>query len=276
MFATRIPLKGAKVLVTGSGSGIGALIAKEAAFRGASLILWDINLEAAQKTADEISHEGGVAVAYQVNLADPKAIEKTAQMTLRQQGRVDILVNCAGIVTGKPFLEITDKQLQLTYDVNTLALYRTTREFLPGMLKRNRGVVVNIASAAGLIGVAKQTDYGGSKAAALNFTEALRSELKKQGSKVRTMGVCPYYINTGMFEGVTTRFPLLLPILEQSDVALKVVDGIESGRQLLVIPAFARVSSVMLGLLPTNLRDWFATFFGLNAGMDDFVGRSGK
>lgn len=270
----RIPLRGAKILVTGAGSGIGELIAVEAAARGAHLILWDIDLGAAQTTATRIQDAGGDAIAYKVNLADPKSIEKTANATLKQQGRVDILVNCAGVVSGKSFLDMPDKELELTYLVNTLALYRTTRLFLPGMIKRNRGLVVNIASAAALIGVAKQTDYGGSKAAALNFTESLRAELRKQGSQVRTLAVCPYYINTGMFEGVTTRFPTLLPIMEEAEVAEKIVRAMEDGRQLLILPPFARASAVMLGLLPTDIRDWFANFFGLNAGMDDFIGRS--
>lgn len=272
----RIPLRGAKMLVTGAGSGIGKLIAVEAAARGAKLILWDLDLGAAQKTATAIQDAGGEAIAYKVNLADLKSIEKTADATLKQQGRVDILVNCAGVVSGKSVLDLSDKEIELTYQVNTLALYRTTKIFLPGMIARDRGMIVNIASAAALIGVAKQSDYSGSKAAALNFTEALRGELAKQGANVNTLTVCPFYVNTGMFEGVTTRFPLLLPIMDEDVVAEKIIRAMECGRHLLILPPFARISSVMLGIFPTGLRDWFANLFGLNAGMDEFIGRSKK
>ena len=79
-----------------------------------------------------------------------------------------------------------------------------------------------IASAAGLVGVARQTDYSASKFAAVGFTESRRNELRAEGSRVRTLVVCPYYIDTGMFEGVHSRLPWLLPVLRQEEVAEEV------------------------------------------------------
>ncbi|MGO1228309.1 MAG: SDR family NAD(P)-dependent oxidoreductase [Brachybacterium sp.] len=85
-----------------------------------------------------------------------------------------------------------------------------TRAFLPGMLEREHGT---IASAAGLAGVARQTDYSASKWAAVGFTESLRAELRADSSAVGTFVMCPFDIDTDMFEGASTKFPRLLPIL---------------------------------------------------------------
>jgi len=86
------------------------------------------------------------------------------------------------------------------------------REFLPDMIKRNEGHIVSIASMAGHTGVNGLVDYCASKFGAIGFDESLRNEMKSLNSKVRTTCICPYYINTGMFDGVKTNF--LLPILD--------------------------------------------------------------
>jgi len=133
--------------------------------------------------------------------------------------------------------------------------------------------VVTIASAAGLVGVSRQTDYSASKWAAFGFAESLRAELRKDGSPVSTLVVAPYYIDTGMFSGVRTRFPLLLPILQERDVARRILDAIESGRQQLVMPPLARLTP-LLRVLPPAAFDAVTDLLGINATMDEFTGRS--
>src|SRR5690606_13138098 len=116
------------------------------------------------------------------------------------------------------------------------SLYWTTRAFLPGMVDRNEGHIVTIASAGGLIGVPRMTDYSASKFAAVGFDDSLRVELKRLGYHgIRTTVVCPFYINTGMFKGVKTRFPWLLPILEPDEAANKIVSAIEKNKQRLIM-----------------------------------------
>lgn len=168
---TRVPIKGAVVLITGAGSGIGQLMAIECAKRGARvLVLWDIKDPA--DTAATIMREVGAGVVVRRDVVDVTAdLHHTAQAVISEFGRVDILINNAGIVTGKNFLDLTDDDVERTFAVNTLSHYRTTREFLPGMLERDRGSVVTIASAAGLVGVARQTDYSASKFGAVGFAE---------------------------------------------------------------------------------------------------------
>lgn len=262
-------LRGARILITGGASGIGRLMALEAARRGAEVVIWDLSDDGGAAVAAEIVAAGGLASSYAVDVTDAARVAAAA----RETGTVDVVVNNAGVVAGKPLLEATEESIRRTFEVNTLALYWVTRAFLPGMIARRRGTVVTIASAAGLIGVARQTDYSASKFGALGFTESLRAELRADGHGVGALVVCPYYINTGMFAGVETRFPFLLPILEEHDVALKVIDGIESGREQIILPPFARLVPLMR-FLPTRAFDRVADFFGINRGMDHFVGRA--
>lgn len=268
------PLRGSTVLVTGGGNGIGRLMAHGAAQRGARVVVWDLSSERAKRVRDEIRTAGGSAEAYMVDVSNPDMVRTVAQRTLTEVGTVDVLINNAGVVSGQQLLDGDETSIQRTFGVNVLALFWVTRAFLPQMLARGRGTVVTIASAAGLVGVAKQTDYSASKHAAVGFTESLRSELRASGSRVRTMVVCPYYIDTGMFGGVQTRFPWLLPILKEHAVARRVLDGIEAGRQQLVLPPAVRLLPV-LRALPVSLFDKVNDVLGVNRSMDEFVGRPG-
>src|SRR5690625_1411314 len=203
-----------------------------------------------------------------VDVADRTAVADAA----KEAGPVDVLINNAGIVTGADLLDTTDEAIIRTFDVNTLALYWTTRAFLPAMRERDRGVIVTVSSAAGIAGVAKQTDYSASKFAAFGFTESLRNELRARGSAVSTVLVAPYYINTGMFDGVTTKFPRLLPILDEDDVARRILDAIESGTQQLILPRLSRFMPAA-PVLPVRAFDRVMDFFGINRTMDHFTGR---
>lgn len=262
-------LRGRRVLVTGGGSGLGRRLALGAAARGAHAVLWDLDEEAARRVADEIAAAGGTASVQRVDVSDSAAVAAAADAA----GAVDVLVNNAGVVTGKPLLQAGEDAIRRTFNVNVLALYWTTRAFLPGMQARNTGTVVTIASAAGLVGVAKQTDYSASKWAAVGFTESLRAELRGSGSGVRTLVVCPYYIDTGMFAGVRTKFPRLLPILREEDVARRILDAVEGGREQLILPRLARLVP-SARILPSPAFDKLMDFFGINHTMDDFVGRT--
>ncbi|WP_026460465.1 SDR family oxidoreductase [Schaalia suimastitidis] len=270
---TRVPVRGAIVLVTGAGSGIGLLMAKEAAARGAkTVLLWDINVAAVQDLADELTQAGVHAKAWQVDVADSASVDQAAKDVLETFGRVDILIASAGIVTGKYFEELDDNDIERTFNVNVFSLYRCVRPFLPGMIARDKGSVVVVASAAGLVGVSRQTDYSASKFAAVGFTESLRSELRHRGSHVRTLLVAPYYISTGMFDGVQTKVPAVLPILKPEKVATTVINAIERGEQRKVLPWFAH-SVLGIKALPVPIFDWITDLFGISSTMDTFTGR---
>jgi all-trans-retinol dehydrogenase (NAD+) len=140
------------------------------------------------------------------------------------------------------------------------------------MIGRNSGHIVNIASAAGLIGVRGLADYCASKFAAYGFNESIRMELRRIKSGVRTTVVCPFFIDTGMFSGVKTRFPLLLPILKSSYAAKKIVDAVLKNKEQLIMPRFVGTLFI-LRLFPPAVVDTAAAFFGISRAMDEFKGR---
>jgi len=266
-------LAGRRVLITGAASGLGLLMARKAAAAGAHLVLWDLNGDGLAALARELAAQGRTVETDVVNVASREAIEAAAARALAN-GPVDILVNNAGVVTGKTLLEAQPEEIQRTFDVNVLALFWTTRAFLPGMLQRDRGHVVTIASAAGLVGTSKMTDYCASKHAAVGFDESLRLELRRQQSRVVTTVVCPFYISTGMFAGVRTRFPKLLPILDPDRVTDHILDAIRYDRRRLILPALVRTTWIGR-LLPIGAFDAIMDFLGINRSMDEFTGRAG-
>lgn len=264
-------LRDANVLITGAASGIGRLLAEKMSDRGARLILWDIDADGLRELAAGLKQLERQAVVYRVDVSDRQAIARAAEHVLATHGPIDVLINNAGIVTGQPILEASDEQIERTFGVNILAHFWTVRAFLPTMAERNRGHIVTIASAGGLVAAPRLSDYSATKFAAVGFDEALRLELAKQGSAVKTTLVCPFYVGTKMFAGVTTRFPWLLPILEPDYVTDRIVDAIERQRPRLIMPRFAYVN-FPLRLLPVAWFDALIDFFGISRSMDEFTG----
>ena len=187
------------VVITGAGSGIGRLMALRIVEEGGRVAIWDINGEAAQTTADMANAQVGAdpgdpkAIAFTVDVTDNAAVQQAAAETIEALGRVNVLINNAGVVSGAPFEDLTEAQIRRTFAVNVLSLFWTTKAFMPALKKQQRAAIVTVASAAGIVAVARQTDYAASKFAAVGFTNSLRSELKKAGSHIRTLTVCPYY-----------------------------------------------------------------------------------
>lgn len=264
----KVPLNGSRLLVTGGASGLGRQLALQSAAKGAHVIIWDLNKVAAAKVATEIKKAGGSAESHQIDITDREAVNRLAAKV----GAVNILVNNAGVVSGDWFLDLDPASIERTYRVNVLALYWVTAAFLPAMVQSNNGCVTTISSASGMLGVAKLSDYAASKFAAFGMMESLRAELRAKGSSVNTLTVCPHYIGTGMFDGVRTKFPLLLPILEEAKVAAKILRSVEKGKAMLVIPKFVHVIPIVRAL-PIRAFDRITDFFGVNQTMDDFRGR---
>jgi all-trans-retinol dehydrogenase (NAD+) len=264
---------GRTVLVTGAASGIGRLLAERVAAEGARVVLWDVDVVALDRARAELAAAGRTVATYACNIRDRAAVAAVAARTRAEHGAVDVLVNNAGVVSGKTLLDASDDDIVRTFDVNTLALFWTTRAFLPAMIERRRGHVVTIASAAGIVGTSRLVDYCASKHAAVGFDESLRLELRRLGSPVKTTVVCPFYISTGMFAGVKTRFPLLLPILTPEYAVERIVDAIRRDRPRLVMPRFV-YSTWLARLLPVAAFDAIMELLGVNRSMDEFVGRA--
>ncbi|MDR1634864.1 MAG: SDR family oxidoreductase [Bifidobacteriaceae bacterium] len=265
-----LALEGARVLITGGGSGIGRRMAIGAARKGSTVAIWDLDRVRAESVRSEIAAEGGRVEAFDLDVTDREAVMAGAERT----GPVDIVINNAGVVSGRALLEEPPGSINRTLDVNLRSLFWVTQAFLGGMIERRTGYVVTVASAAGLVAGSKMADYAASKAGAIAFNESLRNELREAGAGVATMVVCPFYIDTGMFAGVKSRYPALLPILEPRRVAGAVLRGIERGSKQLIMPPLVRTVP-MLRLLPVGAFDWVADQLGINESMEDFAGRSG-
>jgi all-trans-retinol dehydrogenase (NAD+) len=259
-------------LITGGAAGIGRLVAERMAGMGAQITLWDIDQAALDEAVAALRAGGAYARGYVCDVSARDDVAAAAARVRDEAGPVDILVNNAGIVNGRYLLDLTDESIERTFRINVLGLFWVTRAFLGGMIERGSGHVVTVASAAGLIGSRKETDYAASKFAAVGFNEALRMELHRLAPGVRTTVVCPYYIDTGMFAGVKTRFPLLLPILKQEKVADRIVRAVQFNRAQVQMPWMVRTLPAMR-LLPVPAFDLLSDFFGVNACMDDFTGR---
>ena len=267
-------LRDNNVLITGAASGIGRLTAQLVAQRGAKVILWDVDKNALEKVIDDLHAQGLRATAYHCDLARRDDIKRLAQQVLAEHGPVTVLINNAGVVTGKALLEEEDVEIIRTFEINTLALFWVTRAFLPAMLEQGEGHVVTLSSASGLAGAPHLIDYGASKFAAFGFDEALRLEMKHLGLPIKTTVVCPFYISTGMFAGVRTRFPWILPILKPDYVARRIVTAIIRNRARLLMPRFVYVVW-LVRVLPVSVFDALTRFFGINASMDRYSGRKG-
>lgn len=266
--------QGKHVLLTGAASGIGRLMAQKIGALGARMILWDVNQQGLDETANLLNDAGVTVNTYVCDLSSRDAIRAAAAQTLTDCERVDILINNAGIVSGRNLVDLTEEQIIRTFDVNTLALYWTSKAFLPGMIERKNGHIVTISSAGGICATARMTDYCASKFAAFGFDDALRVEMKRNKLPIHTTVVCPFYIDTGMFKGVKTRFSFLLPILQPEYVATQIVSSVARRKQRLVMPKF--VFTVFLcRILPVPLFDWIMSFMGVSKSMDEFTGRSG-
>jgi all-trans-retinol dehydrogenase (NAD+) len=239
-------IAGKNVVITGGARGLGRLIAMKMAQLGGRIVVYDVAAEALEAFVDEIRAAGREAYGYVCDVSDRQEVYRVAGKVKARVGPVDIVVNNAGIVSGRRLLDIPDERIEAVFGVNVLALYWVTKAFLPEMLQRNSGHIVTMASAAGLLGVNRQTDYSASKHAAIGFTESLRVELKRAGhSGVKTTIVEPFYVDTGMMEGVKSRFPRLLPILKQEEVADRVVRTVLRDEQEIRMPFMVNLVPIL-------------------------------
>ncbi|XP_005753190.1 epidermal retinol dehydrogenase 2 isoform X1 [Pundamilia nyererei] len=271
-------IAGEVVLITGAGSGIGRLMAQEFAAYSTVLVLWDINQEGMKETARLAKSNGASRVHYYIcDCSDKNEVYRVADQVKREVGDVSILVNNAGIVTGKKFMDAPDSLIEKTMDVNIMAHFWTYKAFLPAMIANNHGHLVSIASSAGLIGVNGLADYCASKFAAVGFAESVGLELLATGKDgVKTTIVCPYFINTGMFDGCQTKWPKLLPILNPDYVAKKIIHAVLTDQVYLLLPRSMYLIAGLKNVLNMKQAIVLGQYLGAFNLMDTFRGRSRK
>lgn len=260
------------VLITGGASGIGKIMGRMVLEKGAkNLIIWDLNEEAIAQLKKEFSHFKAKIIAYKIDVANIDKIQSTAQLVLLEVGAVDVLINNAGIVVGQYFHEHSHDDIEKSMTINAQALMHITLEFLPIMLQHHFGVICNICSSAGLISNPKMSVYAASKWAAVGWSDSLRLEMEYLKTGVSITTIMPFYISTGMFDGVKSR---IIPILQPESAASRIIKSIERKSKMVAFPLpywFIRLSQ---GILPLPIFDWtMRNIFGIYNSMNDFKGR---
>ncbi|XP_071830758.1 short-chain dehydrogenase/reductase family 16C member 6-like isoform X2 [Apostichopus japonicus] len=257
---SRKDVAGKVVLITGAGHGMGRCTAKRFAKLQARVVIWDINEAGNSRTVKEIQSSGGEVYAYTVDVTKKEKVYEAAEKVKKDVGKVDILINNAGILVGELLLELTDDQIQRVMNVNVMAHFWTIRAFLPDMLSANEGHLVAISSAAGYFGKNFLVDYSASKFAVTGMDESLELELMKNydNANIKLTIVHPYIVKTGLVHGYTSRF---MPILEEDDAADTIVDGILRNRRKVFIPSDLRLSVVFKYIMPHKSYLALADFF---------------
>ncbi len=217
-------------LITGASMGIGEAFAREFASRGHNLLLVARSDEKLSALAEELQKDGRVRVEVCVeDLSVVGGPARVYEFCCRQQIKVDLLVNCAGLSRAGGFYDIPTGKIEEIVMVNMMALALLTRLFLSDMVERNKGGIMNIASLGGLQGVPGLGLYSATKAFVITLSEALYMELKGKGVKV--VAVCPGFIETGFFERAAHNTAHLRLPLSGVDVVVKAaINGLKKNK----------------------------------------------
>ncbi|MGO8946891.1 MAG: SDR family NAD(P)-dependent oxidoreductase [Ktedonobacterales bacterium] len=201
-------LDGKRALITGAGSGIGEAIAALFAAQGAHVIVADVQADAAQRVADDIARLGGIATPLALDVADEDQVRTSFEQMADQQGRLDLLVNNAGISHVGTILETSLQDWERVLRVNAGGVFLCAREAVRLMVQQEPkgGVIINMSSVAAMIGVERRLPYSASKGAVLALTRSIAMDFVDQG--IRCNAICPGTVQTPFVEGYLKRsFP---------------------------------------------------------------------
>lgn len=245
--APKHPLPGRVVVITGAGRGIGRTTARKLLDRGAKVALGDIDADLAREAAAGSTNAVGLAV----DVTDRDSFERFLEEAERALGPVDVLVNNAGIMPIGPLLDERDEVTRRQVDVNVHGVIHGMKLAMPGMVRRGRGHVINIGSAASLVGLAGEAVYCATKHAVLGLSEGARTEVL--GTGVELSVVMPNLANTDLGSGMNTARGSKL--LSPDQVAEAIVACIERPRFEVPVPADIGFQLKMRRLLPVRARD---------------------
>ncbi len=187
-------LLGKVSIITGAAQGIGQATAVKFAKEGAKVVVCDINDAAVASTVELIKAAGGEAVGFRVDVTDKESIAKMVQGVMAKWGRVDTLVNNAGIVQDAQFKKMSEDQFDRVIEVNLKGVYNCTKAVVDIMLAQNSGCILNASSIVGIYGNFGQTNYAATKFAVIGMVKTWARELGSKG--IRANAICPGYIET--------------------------------------------------------------------------------
>ncbi len=206
-----MPLKDKIAIVTGAGQGIGEGIALELAERGAHVVTSDIDEMGARRTAESVRSLGRRALGVKADVAQRAQVMQMVESTIREFGRVDILINNAGIARSGTLLRLTDEAWDQVLDVNLKGVFHTTQAVATHMTEARYGKIINISSIYGRTGTIGDSNYSASKAGIIGFTKSVAQELGRYNINVNA--ILPGMVDTPLLRGIPEKY--LKPMIEE-------------------------------------------------------------
>ncbi len=243
------------VVIVGSAGGIGAATARRLAGEGAKLVLADINETSLEAQRVELAAAGHRVVAIPVDVADPDSVDELVAGALMAFGRVDALVNCAGVVRPGPLASISIGSLKRQVDINLLGTIHTTRALLAYFRQQRRGHFVHVASLGGIVPMPGEATYSATKFAVRGFCQSLALELR--GTPLRVSVVCPDSVDTPQLRAEADRDGSLLSFtsepLDADDVAAAILGTLRKPRTEVMVPRGRGWLARLAGFAPALL-----------------------
>lgn len=257
---------GKVVFITGAGSGIGRATARAFAAEGCAVALSDVSMTNLRDVIAELGGDSQDVRTYELDVRDPSAIAEVAARVDADFGRIDILINNAGVTYSSLALETSPEDLEWLFRVNFFGTVYCTLAFLPLLRKAVAGHIVNISSVFGLIGMPSQSGYAASKFAVRGFTESLRMELELTGSPIRCSTIHPGGVQTSIVENGRMRdIPALgmtaagakatfarRAMTEPETAAAAIVAAVRGKRRRKLVGPDAWIIDAVQRLLPTS------------------------
>ena len=187
-------------IITGGGQGIGLATALKFAAEGARVAVCDINEEAAKNAATSITRNGGQAIWFRVDVTSKDSIARMIEGVMGKWGRIDTLVNNAGIVQDAQLKKMTDDQFDRVIEVNLKGVYNCTKAVVDIMLEQQSGCILNASSIVGLYGNFGQTNYAATKFGVIGMVKTWARELGRKG--IRANAICPGFIETPILKSM--------------------------------------------------------------------------
>lgn len=210
-------LAGQAAIVTGGGRGIGRATALELARLGADIAIAELDTATAERTAKDVQQLGRRALVVPTDVTKRADLAAMTERTRAEFGRIDVLINNAGIYRAAATLEITEEHWDAIFDINAKAVFFATQAVLPVMIAQKRGAVVSLASMAGKIGSKTNLPYNASKAAVVSMTKSLA--LAHAADGIRVNCVCPGFVETDMWTKVAREQGALLGLTAEAFTA---------------------------------------------------------
>lgn len=243
------------LLMTGAAGGLGRPLARRFAQRGYRLALVDLDAEGLETLAEELRGLGAECATYAADVSDPERVAGLRDEVLSSFGGIDLLVNNVGTAAEGDFEDVPLEEVRRMMAVNYFATVHMLQAFLPHMIARGSGHVVNMASVAGLTAMPTAACYSASKHAVVGMTEALRAELKDKGIKVTLL--CPSYVRTPIYQSMRVFGygqgyvdSQLKVAIDPEKAAEEIFRGIERGKYLVIVGMIGKAGFALKRISP--------------------------